>query len=72
MTVDGAFFSPAFIWLASVVYGLILVVAARLAPWAKFRGQEQLHVFLGAVVVLVAFRPRWVYSFSDELYLKGK
>lgn len=24
------------------------------------------------VTVLVCFRPQWVYSFSDELYLKGK
>ena len=24
------------------------------------------------MAVLVAFRPEWVYSFSDELYLKGK
>jgi uncharacterized membrane protein len=24
------------------------------------------------IVVLVAFRPQWVYSFSDEQYLKGK
>jgi uncharacterized membrane protein len=24
------------------------------------------------MVVLVAFRPQWVYSFSDEQYLKGK
>jgi uncharacterized membrane protein len=25
-----------------------------------------------ALVVLVVFRPRWVYSFSDEQYLEGK
>lgn len=25
-----------------------------------------------AITVLVAFRPQWVYSFSDEQYLKGK
>jgi uncharacterized membrane protein len=25
-----------------------------------------------AMVVLVVFRPHWVYSFSDEQYLKGK
>lgn len=25
-----------------------------------------------AATVLVCFRPQWVYSFSDELYLKGK
>ena len=24
------------------------------------------------MAVLVAFRPEWVYSFSDEQYLKGK
>lgn len=24
------------------------------------------------LAVLVAFKPRWVYSFSDEQYLKGK
>jgi uncharacterized membrane protein len=24
------------------------------------------------MTVLVAYRPNWVYSFSDELYLKGK
>lgn len=24
------------------------------------------------IAVLVAFRPNWVYSFSDDLYLKGK
>lgn len=25
-----------------------------------------------AVTVLVAFRPEWVYAFSDELYIRGK
>jgi len=24
------------------------------------------------MVILVAFRPEWVYSFSDEQYIKGK
>jgi len=24
------------------------------------------------ITMMVAFRPNWVYSFSDELYIKGK
>ena len=41
-------------WTASFAYLLVLLVAGRRAPWtALIRRQENQHVFLGAVVVLL-------------------
>jgi uncharacterized membrane protein len=53
MAVDGSLFSSGFLWLAGLLYGLALVAAVRMAPWRKLRDAELLHVFLGAVVVLL-------------------
>ncbi len=44
---------PALVWAASGVYGLVLVSAARRAPWARLREGEMQHVFFGAAVVLL-------------------
>jgi uncharacterized membrane protein len=68
MTLDGALFSPVLIWTLSLVYGLVLVSALRMAPWRKFRNSEQLHVYLGVVVALlmlwamqVKVQPGWSF-----------
>jgi len=53
MAIDGALFSTMFLWLTLILYGVILALAVRLAPWGKFREAEQLHVFLGAIVSLL-------------------
>ncbi len=53
MTVEGALFTPWALWLTSILYALALALALRLAPWRKFRDSEQLHVFLGATVILL-------------------
>lgn len=53
MTIDSALFSTTLIWVVGILYGLALIAALRMAPWGKFRDSEQLHVFLGAVVVLL-------------------
>jgi len=53
MTIDGALFTPAALWAATLLLALVLLAALRLAPWRKFRDSEQIHVFLGAVVALL-------------------
>jgi uncharacterized membrane protein len=53
MTIDGDLLSPALTWAMSLVYGLVLFAALRMAPWHRFRNAEQLHVYLGLVVALL-------------------
>ncbi|MCG6895861.1 MAG: energy-coupling factor ABC transporter permease [Thiocapsa sp.] len=53
MTIDGALFTPALLWVVNLLFALILLLAFRLTPWRKFRDPEQVHVFLGATVALL-------------------
>lgn len=54
MTIDGTLFSSTLLWLTALVFALFLALAVRLAPWRKLRDPEQMHVFLGTVVSLLA------------------
>lgn len=53
MAIDGTLFHPLALWILTILYAAILVLAVRLAPWRKFRDHEQLHVFLGTLVALL-------------------
>lgn len=53
MEFNGALFSSAFIWFFGAIYAFVLYKALRMAPWARLRDSEQLHVFLGTVVCLI-------------------
>ena len=53
MAVDSTLVTAFLVWLANILFGLSLLYALRRAPWRKFRDSEQLHVFLGTVLVLV-------------------
>jgi uncharacterized membrane protein len=53
MTINGTLFTPFVLWTANLLFALALVFALRLAPWRKFRDTEQIHVFLGATVILL-------------------
>ena len=53
MAVDSALVPSGLNWLLTLLYGVAIVGAVRMAPWRKLRDPEQLHVFLGAVVVLL-------------------
>jgi uncharacterized membrane protein len=53
MAVDGDLFSPLLVWAMTLIYGSALVAALRMAPWARLRHAEQLHVYLGLVVSLL-------------------
>lgn len=54
MEIDGALFSGALLgWLAGL-FVLVQGVAIRMAPWRRLTAGGQLHVFLGAVVALIA------------------
>jgi uncharacterized membrane protein len=53
MAIDSDLLSPVLILTMSLVYGLVLLGALRMAPWARFRNTEQLHVYLGLVVTLL-------------------
>ncbi len=53
MEVGGQYFSTTTLVVAGIFYVLILIQALRMAPWRRLRDSEQLHVFLGACVVLI-------------------
>jgi uncharacterized membrane protein len=53
MELDGSLFSNAHLWWFGLIYGGALLAALYLAPWKRLRDSSQLHVFLGAVVVLI-------------------
>jgi uncharacterized membrane protein len=53
MVVDSALVPSGLNWLLTLLYGVAMFSAVRMAPWRKLRDPEQLHVFLGAVVVLL-------------------
>ena len=53
MTINGALFSPWLLWTANLLFASALLLALRLAPWRRFRVTEQIHVFLGASVILM-------------------
>jgi uncharacterized membrane protein len=53
MIVDGNLL-PAFLtWLVGILWGLCLFGAQRMAPWARLRNAEQMHVYLGSVATLM-------------------
>lgn len=53
MTINGTLFTPFVLWTANLLFALALVSALRMAPWRRFRDTEQIHVFLGATVILI-------------------
>lgn len=53
MTVDSALFPPAVHWLTGILYGLVLLQAVRMAPWAKLGRARLIHVFLGTTVAIM-------------------
>lgn len=53
MELDGGLFSGFIRGVFWLIYGGTLGLAARIAPWRRLREGEQLHVFLGSVVVLL-------------------
>jgi uncharacterized membrane protein len=53
MVVDSALIPSVLNWTIGLLYAAALVGALRMAPWRKLGDAEQLHVFLGAVVVLL-------------------
>jgi uncharacterized membrane protein len=53
MELDGELFSGALLWWLGGLYGVTLLIALRLAPWARLARSGQLHVFFGAIVALI-------------------
>ena len=53
MELETDLFSSAVLGWIALFYGLILLKALHLAPWRRLRDSEQLHVFLGACVLLL-------------------
>jgi uncharacterized membrane protein len=53
MELSGALFSEVFRLFAAVLLTGLLLLAVRLADWARLRNREQLHVFLGSCVALI-------------------
>ncbi|MEW8029294.1 MAG: energy-coupling factor ABC transporter permease [Candidatus Thiodiazotropha sp.] len=53
MELDGELFTGALLWWFAGLYGVVLLLALRLAPWGRLARDGQLHVFLGAIVALI-------------------
>lgn len=53
MELETGLFSSALMGWVALFYGVILLKALAMAPWRRLRNSEQLHVFLGACVVLL-------------------
>jgi uncharacterized membrane protein len=53
LELHGELFSGTTLWILNIFYGVVLLAALWLAPWRRLLDREQLHVFLGACVVLV-------------------
>jgi uncharacterized membrane protein len=53
MELNADLFSQGPLWFAALIYAWALIAALRMAPWRRLRDNEQLHVFLGVVVVLL-------------------
>ncbi|MBL3590615.1 MAG: energy-coupling factor ABC transporter permease [gamma proteobacterium endosymbiont of Lamellibrachia anaximandri] len=53
MEIDGNHFSGTLLWWLGALYGVAIFYALRMSPWRRLTQEGQLHVFLGAIVVLI-------------------
>lgn len=53
MELETGLFSATLMGWVAFAYGAILLKALAMAPWRRLRNSEQLHVFLGACVLLL-------------------
>jgi uncharacterized membrane protein len=53
MELDGNLFSETMLFWLAALFVLVMLTALRLAAWKRLTVQNQLHVFLGAVVALI-------------------
>jgi uncharacterized membrane protein len=54
MEIDGNLLSGTQLWWLGALYAVAMFYAFRLAPWRRLLQKDQLNIFLGAVVVLIA------------------
>lgn len=52
MDIPANFFPEAYLWVAGVLSGLLMLAALLCAPWSKIRDGEAQHIFFGTVVML--------------------
>ncbi len=57
MSIPEGMLSSRWYLAAAVIYALVLFLAARRAPWQSLKNESQLHVYLGACVLLM---PLWL------------
>jgi len=53
MNIPAHLFPESLYWGSHIIYGLLMLWVLYSAPWYKLKDQENLHVFLGAIVVLM-------------------
>ena len=53
MDIPAGLLPPAWLWGASLLYGLLLLLALASAPWRKIGDNEATHVYFGAIVVVI-------------------
>jgi uncharacterized membrane protein len=49
MDIPAGLLPAGWLWIAAVVYGLLLASALRTAPWSKLSDNEASHIYFGAV-----------------------
>ncbi|MCU7843599.1 MAG: energy-coupling factor ABC transporter permease [Candidatus Thiodiazotropha sp. (ex Monitilora ramsayi)] len=54
MEIDGGLFTGTQLWWVAGLFAVVMLMAVRMAPWRRLTDNGQLHVFLGAIVALIA------------------
>ncbi len=52
MDIPANLLPQAYLWVADILSGLLMLVVLLSAPWSKIRDNEAQHIFLGSVVML--------------------
>jgi len=53
MDIPAGLLPGSYLWFSAFLYLLLLLLAAGTAPWSKIVDSEALHVYLGAIVLLI-------------------
>jgi uncharacterized membrane protein len=53
MDISAGLLPPAWLWVAALVYALLLLLALTSAPWQKIGDNEASHVYFGSIVLVI-------------------
>ncbi len=52
MDIPANLLPQAYLWVANILFGLLMLLVLLSAPWSKIRDNEAQHIFLGSIVML--------------------